>query len=124
LVHAIRAVANGKRYIPPEVGTKIAESLPRTALTTREIDVLQSVATGLRNKGDRPPNGRLGIHRERAHQTHPGKTACVRSYASGHYGAAAWNHQAMIPASVMPGEGGLGVTVDGELVLPVDESEV
>jgi len=43
-------VANGKRYIPPEVGTRIAESLPRTALTQREIDVLQSVAAGLRNK--------------------------------------------------------------------------
>ncbi len=50
LVHAIRAVANGKRYIPPEVGTRIAESLPRTALTAREIDVLRGVAAGLRNK--------------------------------------------------------------------------
>jgi DNA-binding NarL/FixJ family response regulator len=50
LVLAIRAVANGKRYIPPEVGTRIAESLPRTALTTREIEVLQGIAAGLRNK--------------------------------------------------------------------------
>jgi DNA-binding NarL/FixJ family response regulator len=50
LVHAIRAVANGKRYIPAEVGTRIAESLPRTSLTTREVDVLQGVAAGLRNK--------------------------------------------------------------------------
>lgn len=50
LVLAIRAVANGKRYIPPEVGTRIAESLPRTSLTTREIEVLQGIAAGLRNK--------------------------------------------------------------------------
>jgi DNA-binding NarL/FixJ family response regulator len=50
LVHAIRAVASGKRYIPPEVGTRIAESLPRTALTTREVEVLQGIAAGLRNK--------------------------------------------------------------------------
>jgi DNA-binding NarL/FixJ family response regulator len=50
LVLAIRAVANGKRYIPPEVGTRIAESLPRTALTNREVDVIQGVAAGLRNK--------------------------------------------------------------------------
>jgi DNA-binding NarL/FixJ family response regulator len=50
LVFAIHAVASGKRYIPPEVGTRLAESLPRTALTTREVDVLQAIAAGLRNK--------------------------------------------------------------------------
>jgi len=50
LVKAIRAVADGKRYIPPEVGTIVAEGLPRTALSTREVDVLQRIAGGLRNK--------------------------------------------------------------------------
>jgi DNA-binding NarL/FixJ family response regulator len=50
LVHAIRDVADGKRYIPPEVGKRIAESLPRTALTNREVDILQGVAAGLKNK--------------------------------------------------------------------------
>ncbi|MEI9974386.1 MAG: response regulator transcription factor [Ignavibacteriota bacterium] len=50
LVNAIRAVASGKRYIPAEVGARIAEGLPRTALTTREIEVLQGIALGLRNK--------------------------------------------------------------------------
>jgi two-component system, NarL family, response regulator len=50
LVNAIRAVADGKRYIPPEVGTIVAEALPRTALSTREVDVLQRIAGGLRNK--------------------------------------------------------------------------
>src|SRR5262245_33296574 len=50
LVTAIRAVHNGKRYIPAEVGSKIAENLPRTDLTSREIEVLQMVAAGMRNK--------------------------------------------------------------------------
>jgi DNA-binding NarL/FixJ family response regulator len=50
LVNAIRAVAEGKRYIPAEVGTIVAEALPRTALSTREVDVLQRIAGGLRNK--------------------------------------------------------------------------
>jgi two-component system, NarL family, response regulator len=50
LVNAILAVASGQRYIPAQVGRRIAENLPRTGLTTREIEVLQSVAAGLRNK--------------------------------------------------------------------------
>jgi two-component system, NarL family, response regulator len=50
LVPAIRAVAEGKRYIPAQVGCRIAESLPRTGLSSREIEVLQAVAAGLRNK--------------------------------------------------------------------------
>jgi DNA-binding NarL/FixJ family response regulator len=50
LLNAIRAVAKGKRYIPAPVGSQIAENLPRTGLTTREVEVLQWVATGLKNK--------------------------------------------------------------------------
>jgi len=50
LVLAIRAVANGQRYIPAPVGSRIAEGLPRAGLTAREIEVLQSVAAGLKNK--------------------------------------------------------------------------
>jgi two-component system NarL family response regulator len=50
LVNAIRAVANGRRYIPADVGARIAEGLPRTSLTAREIEVLQGIASGLRNK--------------------------------------------------------------------------
>jgi DNA-binding NarL/FixJ family response regulator len=50
LVNAIRVVASGKRYIPAQVGSTIAENLPRTGLSSREIQVLQSVAAGLRNK--------------------------------------------------------------------------
>jgi len=50
LIHAIRAVARGQRYIPAQVGSRIAENLPRPGLTAREIEVLQSVAAGLKNK--------------------------------------------------------------------------
>lgn len=50
LIHAIRVVATGHRYIPSEVGTRIAENLPRQSLTDREIHVLRHVASGLKNK--------------------------------------------------------------------------
>lgn len=50
LIQAIRAVHRGQRYIPALVGSKIAENLPRTDLTSREIQVLELVAAGLRNK--------------------------------------------------------------------------
>ena len=50
LVTAIRTVHQGKRYIPADVGSTIAENLPRTDLSAREIEVLQMVATGMRNK--------------------------------------------------------------------------
>jgi len=50
LIHAIRAVAKGQRYIPAQVGARIAENLPRPGLTAREIEVLQFIAAGRRNK--------------------------------------------------------------------------
>src|SRR5579864_7323411 len=50
LVQAIRTVHRGQRYIPSQVGTRIAENLPRPDLTSREIEVLQLIAAGMRNK--------------------------------------------------------------------------
>jgi DNA-binding NarL/FixJ family response regulator len=50
LLQAIRAVHAGKRYIPPPVSSKMAENYPRTDISGREIEVLQLVAVGLRNK--------------------------------------------------------------------------
>lgn len=50
LINAIRAVAAGQRYIPANVGSRIAENLPRTGLSTREVEVLQLVAAGQKNK--------------------------------------------------------------------------
>jgi two-component system NarL family response regulator len=50
LVQAIRVVRAGERYIPATVGARLAESFPRHGLSLREIEVLEHVATGLRNK--------------------------------------------------------------------------
>lgn len=50
LVQAIRVVHSGERYIPAEVGMRLAESFPRHGLSAREIEVLEHVAAGLRNK--------------------------------------------------------------------------
>lgn len=50
LLQAIRAVHRGQRYIPATVGSAIAQNLPRMDLSSREIEVLQLVAAGLRNK--------------------------------------------------------------------------
>jgi DNA-binding NarL/FixJ family response regulator len=58
LIQAIRTVFGGKRYIPGTVGARMLENLPRSALSGREIEVLQLVAGGMRNK---EVAGRLGI---------------------------------------------------------------
>jgi two-component system NarL family response regulator len=50
LTQAIREVFAGRRYIPTQVGRQIAENLPRPDLTSREVDVLRMVASGLRSK--------------------------------------------------------------------------
>jgi DNA-binding NarL/FixJ family response regulator len=55
LLHAIREVYAGRKYIPETVAARLAEHTPRVGLSQRELEVLQLVATGLRNKeiGDR-----------------------------------------------------------------------
>lgn len=50
LVGAIRSVHGGRRFIPSQVGAKLAEALPRQELSPREIEVLYLVAGGKRNK--------------------------------------------------------------------------
>jgi two-component system NarL family response regulator len=50
LILAIRAIHSGKRYIPGPVGACMIENLPRSGLSSREIEVLQLVAMGMRNK--------------------------------------------------------------------------
>lgn len=50
LIHSIRRVRAGERYLPAQVGSKLAETFPRNALSEREIEVLQYVAAGMRNK--------------------------------------------------------------------------
>lgn len=50
LLETIRIVHSGKRRVPPEIATEIAEHVADDALTEREIDVLRRVAAGKSNK--------------------------------------------------------------------------
>ena len=50
LTETIRAVHAGERYIPAPVGVRLAGSFPRHGLSSREIEILEHVAAGLRNK--------------------------------------------------------------------------
>lgn len=50
LLETIRAVHGGKRRVPPEIATEIAEHVADDALTVREIEVLRRVAAGKSNK--------------------------------------------------------------------------
>ena len=50
LVDVIRQVHAGKKRIPQEVAAQLAEHIADERLTSREIDVLQHVASGNRNR--------------------------------------------------------------------------
>jgi DNA-binding NarL/FixJ family response regulator len=50
LVEVIRQVHAGKKRVPTEVASSLAEHLSDESLTTREIDVLRHVAGGNRNR--------------------------------------------------------------------------
>jgi len=50
LLETIRAVHAGKRRVPPEIATEIAEHVADDSLTERETEVLRRVAAGKSNK--------------------------------------------------------------------------
>jgi two-component system NarL family response regulator len=50
LLHTIREVYAGHRQIPPSVAARLAEHTPRVALSASELEVLEHIAKGLRNK--------------------------------------------------------------------------
>ena len=50
LMNTIRQVHAGKKHIPPEIASELAQHLSDEALTNREVEVLQSVAGGNRNR--------------------------------------------------------------------------
>jgi len=50
LVHAIKTVYAGGRYLSVEAERRLAEHAPGSELTQRELEVLQYVAKGLNNK--------------------------------------------------------------------------
>jgi DNA-binding NarL/FixJ family response regulator len=50
IVAAIQAVHNGRHYIPPRIAARLAERMVRSALTQRELEILEMVVRGLTNK--------------------------------------------------------------------------
>jgi two-component system NarL family response regulator len=50
LVQAIRAVHAGQRPLPPEIAARLLERVPRTALSSRESEILTLIAHGRSNK--------------------------------------------------------------------------
>ncbi len=50
ILKAIRAVHAGQRYLPAVVASALAERMHRSNLTSREIEVLEAMAGGLRNR--------------------------------------------------------------------------
>ena len=50
LLEAIRKAAAGQRHIPPEVAARLAERLPRSHLSPRELEVLRLLVRGKRNR--------------------------------------------------------------------------
>lgn len=50
LLDAIRKVHAGKKAIPPEIAAHLANHLSDEALTSREVEILQQVAEGNRNR--------------------------------------------------------------------------
>lgn len=50
MLEAIAAVHAGRRYIPHEIATRLAERMMRSSLTARESDILEMLAKGLTNK--------------------------------------------------------------------------
>jgi DNA-binding NarL/FixJ family response regulator len=50
LLDSIREVYSGRRHITPAMSARLAEHTPRVGLTSRELEVVHLIATGLRNK--------------------------------------------------------------------------
>lgn len=50
LTDAIRALASGHRYFPPQIAAELANHLGQESLTVRELQVLELIARGYGNK--------------------------------------------------------------------------
>ena len=50
ILHAVRAVARGQRYLSPAAGAKLADRMGAPVLTGRELEVIRLVAAGRANK--------------------------------------------------------------------------
>ena len=50
LIKAIRNVHAGHRVLPPEIASRLAERIPRSELSPRELEILKLIAQGNSNK--------------------------------------------------------------------------
>lgn len=50
LLSAIRAVHQGQRFVPAAIANRLAERMPRSKLTARELDVLKLIVKGMSNR--------------------------------------------------------------------------
>jgi two-component system, NarL family, response regulator len=50
LINAIRAVHAGQRPLPPEIASRLAERIPRSELSPREMEILRLIARGGSNR--------------------------------------------------------------------------
>jgi two-component system NarL family response regulator len=68
LVDAVKALANGMRFLGRSVAQRMADSMTRTLLTAREMDVLQHVMNGECNKEIAQRLG-IGVGTVKSHMT-------------------------------------------------------
>lgn len=50
ILETIRLVHDGKKYVPPQITSGLAEHLADEALSDREVEVLRHAAAGSRNR--------------------------------------------------------------------------
>ena len=50
LVKAIRSVHAGQRVLPPEIASRLADRIPRSELSHRELEILKLISKGKSNK--------------------------------------------------------------------------
>jgi two-component system NarL family response regulator len=50
LLGSLRAVHQGQRFIPPAIANRLAERIPRSELTARELEVLKLIVKGMSNR--------------------------------------------------------------------------
>jgi two-component system, NarL family, response regulator len=50
LINGIRAVHSGQRVLPPEIALRLADRIPRSELSVRELEILKLISKGKSNK--------------------------------------------------------------------------
>lgn len=70
LLAGIRAVRAGRKHIPVEIATNLAETLGQETLSEREIDVLRELAEGHRNRD-------IGLHLSISEETVKGHVRSI-----------------------------------------------